>query len=91
MIEEQRQNGGGGQIMINKDGKQIPLKNDDIVNILQGQQKQLAEQQEHIKKLVEQLQIRDNIIMQMKAQLKNINQQINNNKEITNNEEITKS
>ena len=86
MIEEQRQNGGGGQIMINKDGKQVPLKNDEIVNILQGQQKQLGEQQEHIKKLVEQLQIRDNIIMQMKTQLENINQQItNNNQEITNN------
>tara|TARA_R110002072_G_scaffold46924_3_gene129918 strand:+ start:1261 stop:2352 length:1092 start_codon:yes stop_codon:yes gene_type:complete len=65
MIEQQQQS--GGQIMVSKDGQQVALKNDEIVGILHGQQKQLLEQQEQLKKLVEQLQIRDNIIMQLKG------------------------
>tara|TARA_R110002072_G_scaffold76776_2_gene179788 strand:- start:2331 stop:3461 length:1131 start_codon:yes stop_codon:yes gene_type:complete len=87
MIQQQQQS--GGQIMITKDGQQIPLKNDDIIQILQGQQKQLGEQQEQLKKLVEQLQIRDNIIMQLKGKLEefekdnseNMNYQTNYNSE----------
>ena len=37
---QQQQANGSGQIMINKDGQQIPLNNNDIVNILHQQQKQ---------------------------------------------------
>ena len=70
MIEQQKQT--GGQIMVSRDGQQVPLKNDEIVGILQGQQKQLIEQQEQLKKLVEQLQIRDNIIMQLKGKVEEL-------------------
>jgi hypothetical protein len=70
MMQQQQQN--GGQIMVSRDGQQVPLKNDEIVEILQRQQKQLIEQQEQLKKLVDQLQIRDNIIMQLKGKVEEL-------------------
>ena len=72
----QQHGGGGSKIMINKDGQQIELQTEQIVQILQGQQQQLQQQkeqmqqqQEQLKKLLEQLQIRDGIIMQLKNQI----------------------
>jgi hypothetical protein len=45
-IEEERrkmmeQNNGNGQIILNQDGKEIPLTNQQIVQIIQNQQQQL--------------------------------------------------
>ena len=68
MMQQQQAN-GGGQIMINKDGQQIPLNNNDIVNILHQQQKQLQEQQQKLQELVNQIQIRDQMLAQMKNKI----------------------
>ena len=83
MMQQQQQN--GGQIMVSRDGQQVPLKNEEIVGILQGQQKQLIEQQEQLKKLVEQLQIRDNIIMQLKGKVEELEKEKSDTKEYTEN------
>ena len=83
MMQQQQQN--GGQIMVSRDGQQVPLKNDEIIGILQGQQKQLIEQQEQLKKLVEQLQIRDNIIMQLKGKVEELEKEKSETKEYTEN------
>ena len=76
MIQNQQANMNQGQITITKDGQQIPLKNEDIVNILKQQQQQLALQQEQLNKLVEQLKIRDSIINKLKSELETSNNNI---------------
>nr|UZT28833.1 glycotransferase domain-containing protein [Nucleocytoviricota sp.]UZT29151.1 glycotransferase domain-containing protein [Nucleocytoviricota sp.] len=88
MMQQQQQN--GGQIMVSREGQQVPLKNDEIVGILQGQQKQLIEQQEQLKKLVEQLEIRDNIIMQLKGKVEELEKENSETKEYTENYDSSK-
>ena len=65
-----RQQNNTSKIIVERDGKQVELNNEEIVTILKGQQQQLIEQQEKLKQLLEQLQIRDSIINQLKEKLK---------------------
>jgi len=53
-----------GQIVINQDGKEIPLSNQQIVNIIQNQQEQLQ-------KLEKVLQEKDNLIKNLITELNN--------------------
>ena len=43
MMAKNQQANGGGQIILNQDGKQITLNNQQIVQIMQKQQEQLQE------------------------------------------------
>jgi glycosyltransferase involved in cell wall biosynthesis len=67
-IEEERksmsaqQNGGQGQIVLNQNGQQIVLNNDQIVQIIQKQQEQL----QHFAKMLED---KDKIISSLESQL----------------------
>ena len=68
-IEEERKrlmekNNGQGQIMLNQDGKEIPLSNEQIVNIIQNQQEQL-------KKLEKVLHEKDSLIKNLITELNN--------------------
>ena len=60
----QAQGQGQGQIILNQDGKEIPLNNQQIVQIIQSQQQQL---QNFEKILVE----KDNLIKQLICELHN--------------------
>lgn len=71
MIEEQKNN--GGKIMINQDGKEIPLNNQQIVQIMQ-------KQQEQIKQLVDLLKQKDKEINKLQEEninLKKLNNDVN--------------
>ena len=68
-IEQERkkilsQGQGQGQIILNQDGKEIPLNNQQIVQIIQSQQEQL---QNFEKVLLE----KDNLIKQLIGELHN--------------------
>ena len=60
--DEAQQNGGQGQIVLNQDGQQIVLNNEQIVQIIQKQQEQL----QHFAKI---LQDKDKIISGLESQL----------------------
>jgi glycosyltransferase involved in cell wall biosynthesis len=63
-IMEQNNASGQGQIMLNQDGKEIPLSNQQIVNIIQNQQEQLQ-------KLEKVLQEKDSLIKNLITELNN--------------------
>ena len=63
-IMSQGQGQGQGQIILNQDGKEIPLNNQQIVQIIQSQQEQL---QNFEKVLLE----KDNLIKQLIGELHN--------------------
>ena len=78
-IEEQREkmkqdaiknNPNQGSIMLNQDGKQITLDNNQVVEIMQ-------KQQNHIQQLIHALQQKDLIINNLNNEINNLNNEIN--------------
>ena len=72
-LMNQQQGQGQGQITINQDGKQIPLNNDQVVQIMQQQQDQL-------RNFVKMLQEKDVLINKLETELnnyKNMNDKMN--------------
>ena len=63
-LMEKNNTSGQGQIMLNQDGKEIPLSNEQIVNIIQNQQEQL-------KKLEKVLHEKDSLIKNLITELNN--------------------
>ena len=63
-LMEKNNTSGQGQIMLNQDGKEIPLSNEQIVNIIQNQQEQL-------KKLEKVLHEKDSLIKNLIIELNN--------------------
>ena len=70
MIEKQNKN--SSEISYIRDGKRCVLSNEEIVEILKNNQNQIIQQQEQLKKLVEQIQIRDTLIMQQKNKIEEL-------------------
>tara|TARA_Y100000768_G_C23964167_1_gene677008 strand:+ start:57 stop:1577 length:1521 start_codon:yes stop_codon:yes gene_type:complete len=71
-IEDERkkmmeQNQANGKIILNQDGKQMELNNQQIVQIIQQQQQQLQQQQQQLQQLSQMLQERDMQIMSLKT------------------------
>ncbi len=72
MMAKNQQANGGGQIILNQDGKQITLNNQQIVQIMQKQQEQL---QELTKLLIEKDKIiimKDHELMKLKEKLEKL-------------------